>query len=203
MLVDHTPYMTNLDAIVRPAAEHIVSNRYTPSDYYSSSNYHSDANSTKRKTTNNSTTTFNSNFAPQFSTSYNIKSSIDSIQNGISVNVEKFTQKLRSISATTSSARCARSIRLALESAGAKFNDHPIAAADWGNTLLKLGYRKITPAFDRPQQGDIYIINRTAKHRYGHIAGFSGTAWVSDFQQRSHDVYKEENLTYTYYRLAS
>lgn len=200
MLVDHTPYMTNLDAIVRPAAEHIVSNRYTPSNHASSRN-NSDANSTK--TTNNNSENFNSRFGSQFSTSYNIKSSISSIQNGISVNIDKFTQKLRSISATSSSARCARSIRLALESAGAKFNDHPIAAADWGNTLMKIGYRKITPAFDRPQQGDIYIINRTAKHRYGHIAGFSGTAWVSDFQQRSHDVYKEENVTYTYYRLAS
>ena len=197
MLVDHTPYTTNLDAIVRPAAEHIVSGQYTPS-YYAPSYKTSDLNPASKTNTHN-----NTHFSSQFSTSYNIKSSLDNIQNGISVNIDKFTQKLRSISATTSSARCARSIRLALESAGAKFNDHPIAAADWGNTLMKIGYRKITPAFDRPQQGDIYIINRTAKHRYGHIAGFSGSAWVSDFQQRSHDVYKEENVSYSYYRIAS
>lgn len=202
MLVDHTPYTTSLDAIVRPAAEHIVSGQYTPS-YYAPSYKASDVKSNSKANTNNNTANLNNNFSSQFSTGYNIKSSLDNIQNGISVNIDKFTQKLRSISATTSSARCARSIRLALESAGAKFNDHPIAAADWGNTLMKIGYRKITPAFDRPQQGDIYIINRTAKHRYGHIAGFSGTAWVSDFQQRSHDVYKEENVSYSYYRIAS
>lgn len=202
MLVDHTSYTTSLDAIVRPAAEHIVSGHYTPS-YYAPSNKASDRNSTPKANTNNNTASLNNQFSSQFSTSYNLTSSLSSIQNDISVNIDKFTQKLRSISATTSSARCARSIRLALESAGAKFNNHPIAAADWGNTLMKIGYRKITPAFDRPQQGDIYIIDRTAKHRYGHIAGFSGTAWVSDFQQRSHDVYKEENVTYSYYRMAS
>jgi hypothetical protein len=49
--------------------------------------------------------------------------------------------------------------------------------------------------------GDIYIIHRTKKHVYGHIAGFTGSQWVSDFKQTSYDVYKDKNVTYTYYRL--
>ena len=59
----------------------------------------------------------------------------------------------------------------------------------------------IKQKFDEPKEGDIYIINRTSKHTYGHIAGFSGKQWVSDFKQRSYDVYKENGLTYQYYRL--
>ncbi len=45
------------------------------------------------------------------------------------------------------------------------------------------------------------IIHRTKKHRYGHIAGFTGSQWVSDFRQRSHDVYRDNSVTYQYYRL--
>lgn len=198
MLTDFNPDLASFDNTVRPA-EHLVSDRYAPSEPNSYLNLVKKFNqSTAEQTTHNNTdNTLQSSNTPHSPYSF------DSIKMGFEVNIDKFTQKLRSISATTSSARCARSIRLALESAGAKFNGHPVAAADWGNTLMQIGYRKITPAFDQPQEGDIYIINRTAKHRYGHIAGFSGTAWVSDFQQRSHDVYKEQNVTYSYYRLAS
>ena len=87
-----------------------------------------------------------------------------------------------------------------MESAGARFQSHPVAAADWGNTLTKIGYRQINPKFDSPKEGDIYIIDRTGKHIYGHIAGFNGQQWVSDFKQKSYDVYNEKGLTYKYYR---
>ncbi|ALD01933.1 MAG: CHAP domain-containing protein [Acinetobacter sp.] len=117
------------------------------------------------------------------------------------IDIDKFIQKLKSITTQTSTQKCAKSIRIALESAGAQFKSHPVAAADWGNTLMKIGYRQISPKFDEPKEGDIYIINRTSKHTYGHIAGFSGKQWVSDFKQRSYDVYKENGLTYQYYRL--
>lgn len=116
------------------------------------------------------------------------------------IDIDKFTQRLQSITSQTSSKKCAKSIRVALESAGAQFKSHPIAASDWGNTLMKIGYRQINPKFDAPKQGDIYIIRRTSKHTYGHIAGFTGTQWVSDFRQKSYDVYKESGLTYQYYR---
>jgi len=66
----------------------------------------------------------------------------------------------------------------------------------------EIGYQKITPDFNNPKLGDIYIIHRTKKHRYGHIAGFTGSQWVSDFKQTSYDVYNDQNVTYSYYRLA-
>ncbi|MBN6514149.1 hypothetical protein [Acinetobacter pittii] len=119
------------------------------------------------------------------------------------IDVEKFVEKLESVTSRRSKARCARSIRLALESAGANVENHPIAASDWGDTLKKIGYKQIDPAFDEPQEGDIYIIHRTRNHVYGHIAGYTGSEWVSDFKQNSYDVYKDDSVTYTYYRLAA
>ena len=115
--------------------------------------------------------------------------------------LDRFTQKLSGITTQRTSHSCAKSIRVALESAGANVQGHPIAAADWGGSLLKLGYRQITKSFDQPQKGDIYIINRSAAHPSGHIAGYTGSGWVSDFTQRSHAVYRNDNVSYSYFRL--
>lgn len=120
---------------------------------------------------------------------------------GQRIDIGKFTQHLSGVTARTSSQMCARSIRLALESAGARLKSHPVAAADWGGTLTKIGYRKIPAAFDQPKKGDIYIIHRTNSHVYGHIAGYTGSNWVSDFRQNGYAVYRNENVNYSYYRM--
>lgn len=125
-----------------------------------------------------------------------------STYNGQRIDINKMTSFLANVTRQTSTRMCARGVRLALQAAGAKFQSHPVAAADWGSTLLKIGYRKINTSFDRPQKGDIYIIDRSVKNRYGHIAAYSGSAWVSDFKQRSHAVYKNQKVNYQYYRLA-
>lgn len=117
------------------------------------------------------------------------------------IDIHKFTQKLMSMSHRTSAHQCARYVRIALESAGASFSSHPIAASDWGATLMQIGYKRIEPSFDQPKEGDIYIIKSTDRHRYGHIAGFTGSQWISDFRQASYDVYHDRNVTYQYYRL--
>ncbi|MHA3892723.1 peptidoglycan amidohydrolase family protein [Acinetobacter sp. GXMZU3951] len=117
------------------------------------------------------------------------------------IDIDKFTQKLQGITRRTSTQKCAKSIRLALQSAGANVQGHPVAAADWGSTLERLGYRRISPSFDQPKKGDIYIIDRTQGHTYGHIAGYSGSGWVSDFKQTGYAVYKNANVRYSYYRL--
>lgn len=117
------------------------------------------------------------------------------------LDIRKFTQKLVNISSATSTAKCARSIRIALQSAGAKIINHPVAASDWGHTLKTIGYKQIQPSFDQPHEGDIYIIKRTQKHVYGHIAAYTGQQWVSDFRQKSHAVYKDDQVSYTYYRM--
>lgn len=121
--------------------------------------------------------------------------------NGQRIDIGKMTQFLQGITRQTSTKKCARSVRLALQAGGAKFASHPVAAADWGKTLTQIGYRKINLSFDRPQAGDIYIIDRNAASRYGHIAAYTGSNWVSDYKQRSHAVYRNTNVTYTYYRL--
>jgi len=118
------------------------------------------------------------------------------------IDVDKISQKLTKRASYRSSSQCAKFVRIALQFAGAKIVQHPVAASDWGRTLQQIGYQKIKPEFNNPQPGDIYIIHRTKKHRYGHIAGFTGSQWVSDFKQTSYDVYKDPNVTYSYYRLA-
>ena len=115
----------------------------------------------------------------------------------------KFTNNLESITRRTSTAKCAKSIRVALQSAGANIQNHPVAAADWGGTLKQLGYKEISPAFDYPKKGDIYIIDRTRSHLYGHIAAYTGSNWISDFRQNGYAVYKDNNVTYRYFRPAS
>jgi hypothetical protein len=117
------------------------------------------------------------------------------------IDVDKFTRFLSGITRSTSTKKCARSIRIGLQSAGAKIVNHPVAAADWGKTLQQIGYQKINLSFDQPKKGDIYIIDRNASSRYGHIAAYSGSAWVSDYKQRGHAVYRNPNVKYTYYRL--
>lgn len=116
------------------------------------------------------------------------------------INVTKFAHTLAHNAYSRSTEKCAKHVRIALESAGARVQSHPVAAADWGQTLEKIGYKRISPAFDKPQEGDIYIISRTRTHGYGHIAGYTGKSWVSDFRQNSYAVYGS-NANYKYYRL--
>ena len=68
-------------------------------------------------------------------------------------------------------------------------------------SLEKNGYKQIKPAFNRPQKGDIYIIDATSDHVYGHIAGYTGSEWISDFRQSGYAVYREKDVEYHYYRL--
>ncbi|WP_151708408.1 CHAP domain-containing protein [Acinetobacter brisouii] len=135
--------------------------------------------------------------------SKNVKYRIDqqSTLDAQRINVSKFSIKLESISARRSSEKCARNVRIALQTAGADVSNHPIAAADWGRTLEKNGYKQIKPAFNRPQKGDIYIIDATSDHVYGHIAGYTGSEWISDFRQSGYAVYREKDVEYHYYRL--
>lgn len=117
------------------------------------------------------------------------------------INVSKFSSTLALNAHRRSTEKCAKHVRLALESAGAQVVSHPIAAADWGRTLEKIGYKQISPAFNNPQKGDIYIISRTKSHEYGHIAGYTGKDWVSDFRQNGYAVYSG-TAHYKYYRLS-
>lgn len=112
----------------------------------------------------------------------------------------KFANALTKNAHAKSQGKCASYVRLALEAAGADTKGHPIASSDWGSTLLKIGYKEIQNQFDQPIKGDIYIITKTTKHIYGHIAGYTGAEWISDFKQRSQAIYSD-TVSYRYFRL--
>ncbi|WLI90647.1 CHAP domain-containing protein [Massilia sp. R2A-15] len=81
---------------------------------------------------------------------------------------------------------CARYVRQALEDGGADTAGHPVSAKDWGPTLLRIGFQPIDIAsIDGfvPQKGDVAVIQATSAHPHGHIQGFDGKNWISDFVQ--------------------
>ena len=81
--------------------------------------------------------------------------------------------------------RCARFVRLALEAAGADTTGHPV---DDGYTV---------------QLGDIAVIQSTSESVPGHIEGFDGTNWVSDFVQQAFwpgPSFRKEKPAYVVYR---
>ena len=80
--------------------------------------------------------------------------------------------------------RCAKHVRLALEAAGVNTAGHPVSAKDYGPFLKKVGFTTVTPEGYVPQLGDIVVIQRTSKSADGHIEGFDGQTWISDFVQR-------------------
>jgi hypothetical protein len=105
-------------------------------------------------------------------------------------------------------AKCATFVRVALQAAGIDTSDHPIPAKDYGPYLLKWGFVKIPSTGYIPQQGDIVVIQPNAldgkRHlsKYGHIAGYDGTHWVSDFVQIDMwgGPYRNDGLSYQIYR---
>jgi len=107
-----------------------------------------------------------------------------------------------------SSAKCATFVRTPLQAAGIDTTDHPVPAKDYGSYLLNWGFVKIPADNYIPQQGDIVVIQPSALagkghlSKYGHIAGFDGTDWVSDFVQIDMwgGPYRNDGLSYQVYR---
>ena len=79
---------------------------------------------------------------------------------------------------------CAKHVRIALEAAGVNSAGHPVSAKDYRPFLKKVGFAVATETPAVPQTGDIAVIQGTSKSVHGHIAGYDGTRWVSDFVQK-------------------
>jgi hypothetical protein len=79
--------------------------------------------------------------------------------------------------------KCARHVRLALADAGLVPASHPVSAKDWGPTLEALGF---TAEGDPSAAvlGDIAVIQATSDSADGHIEGYDGHEWISDFVQK-------------------
>jgi hypothetical protein len=79
--------------------------------------------------------------------------------------------------------QCARYVRLALADAGLVPARHPVSAKDWGPTLESLGFAATDSDGTDARLGDVVVIQPPRGERHGHIAGFDGTHWISDFVQ--------------------
>jgi hypothetical protein len=120
---------------------------------------------------------------------------------------DKFANYLTTNAGRHSQSHCARSLRLALEAGGANTIGHPIPAKEYGATLSRNGFHPITvddPATFVFEKADIVVMESTQHgNPAGHIAGYDGRNWVSDFVQRSFwpgPAYENEKPSYVVYR---
>src|SRR5438067_597161 len=121
--------------------------------------------------------------------------------------VDKFAAHLTKNAAKHSQHHCAKFVRRSLEAGGANTSGHPTPARDYGPTLLRNGFHAITisdPATFHFLKGDIVVIQPTKNgDSAGHIAGYDGTNWVSDFVQHGFwpgPAYEKEKPSYVVYR---
>ena len=78
---------------------------------------------------------------------------------------------------------CARAVREALEAGGLSTVSHPVGACDYDSFLPHLGFHTVDKNTYSPMKGDVIVLEAVPNHPYGHIAMFSGNAWISDFVQ--------------------
>ncbi|XYJ10406.1 hypothetical protein ACSUZJ_00045 [Telluria sp. B2] len=123
------------------------------------------------------------------------------------LDIDKFAKHLRKKAEPHSLGKCALYVRLALQAGGMRLGAHPEHAKDYGPTLRRIGFSEITvenPATYKFMKGDIVVIQPHAgRGKSGHIAGFDGTHWISDFIQRdfwSGPQYRKHKPSHAFYR---
>ena len=78
---------------------------------------------------------------------------------------------------------CAKYVRVAIEAGGLKSNASPRNALNYFTILKDLGFTELQTTDYK--KGDIVVFDAVKGHKYGHIAMWSGTQWISDFKQKS------------------
>jgi hypothetical protein len=107
--------------------------------------------------------------------------------------------------------RCAEYVRKAMEAAGLQTGGRPNWAKNYGTFLVSAGFSEIfkdqhapdAPAGYTPQAGDIVVLDGTSKSKEGHIEGYDGTNWISDFVQKdmwAGPSWRSEKASYAIYR---
>ena len=123
--------------------------------------------------------------------------------------VDKFTTHLRNNADNTGfgKGRCAYFVREALRDGGYKPSTWPVHAKDWGPSMLRAGFHTVKVddlSTFKPLKGDVAVIQATTHHKSGHIQGFDGKNWISDFVQKNGfwpgKEYREEKSAYVIYR---
>ena len=126
-------------------------------------------------------------------------------QEGLGVNnnqvfdVRNAVEYLQGHAKPGSTGYCAKHVREAMQAGGLNVNDRPGYGGGYAEYLPKKGWREI-PNNSRLLPGDVLVTlpftgSNGVSHKYGHIAMWTGTNWISDFVQNSRDVYKHSGGT--------
>lgn len=119
-----------------------------------------------------------------------------------------FAETLDKDALPASMGKCAAYVRKALQAAGINTLVHPVPAKNYNHFLLVWGFVALSSKGYAPKQGDIVVIQpddqtgRGHLSQYGHIAGYDGKRWISDFIQRDMwgGPYRNDKLSYQIYR---
>lgn len=118
----------------------------------------------------------------------------------ITADIDKAVKHLIENAEPTSTNWCAKYVSNALLKGGFKFTKQPYAYMYYTNgILIGIGYKEI----EKPktfQKGDITVIEKNKYHKYGHIAMYSGSQWISDFRQKNEFVYSKNPPPIHYFR---
>jgi hypothetical protein len=124
------------------------------------------------------------------------------------VDIDKFTKYLRKNALPPyGQRRCGEFVRKALQAGGAKITEpYPRTGKEYGPTLIMLGFHEIT--VDDPKRfsfikGDVMVMEPYKGSTAGHIAGYDGRDWISDFVQTDFwagPSYRRERPHYVVYR---
>ena len=97
----------------------------------------------------------------------------------ITADIDKAVKHLIENAEPTSTNWCAKYVSNALLKGGFKFKKKQYAYMYYTNgILIGIGYKEI----EKPktfQKGDITVIEKNNYHKYGHIAMYSGSQWIS------------------------
>jgi hypothetical protein len=98
---------------------------------------------------------------------------------------QKFVEHLRANALPGFGAgKCAKYVREALVAGGLNTAGNPLSAKDYGPFLIRLGFRSVATAMPyAPQIGDVVVMPANSASIHGHIAGYDGRNWISDFVQ--------------------
>jgi hypothetical protein len=78
---------------------------------------------------------------------------------------------------------CAKHVRLAMEAAGMSTAGRPGSAKDYGPFLENSGFAEVSTQGYLPRAGDIIVMSATSRSKDGHVEGYDGKKWISDFVQ--------------------
>lgn len=124
------------------------------------------------------------------------------------VNLNQFAQHLRSQALPGfGQGKCAKYVRQALQAAGAQIQQFAASGKDFGPVVLQLGFHEITvenPDTSQFIKGDVMVMEPySGGNPHGHVAGFDGSKWISDFIQTDFWAgpgYRAERPGYVVYR---